>query len=167
MKSKDNTKSGLRIKTNNMGNEKKKFKDTKLGQWLGTNAPKVLDIAGDLLPDQGVLGVVKNIIQNDPDLEPAQKAEFARMAFELESADRASARQREVEVVKATGKVDWMMMVTGMVGLLSFLFTIYAVVYIESVRENELFIHLMGMIEGVVIGNIFACYYGASVKKDK
>jgi hypothetical protein len=53
-----------------------------------------------------------------------------------------------------------------MVGLLSFLFTIYAVVYIESVRENELFIHLMGMIEGVVIGNIFAYYYGASVKKD-
>ena len=89
------------------------------------------------------------------------------MAFELESADRASARQREVEVVKATGKVDWMMMVTGMVGLLSFMFTIYAVVYIESVRENELFIHLMGMIEGVVIGNIFAYYYGASVKKDK
>lgn len=146
---------------------KKKFKDTKLGQWLKTNAPKVLDVAGDLLPDQGVLGVVKNLIQNDPDLEPAQKAEFARMAFELESADRASARQREVEVVKATGKVDWMMMVTGMVGLLSFVFTIYAVVYIESVRENELFIHLMGMIEGVVIGNIFAYYYGASVKKDK
>jgi hypothetical protein len=146
---------------------KKKFKDTKLGQWLKTNAPKVLDVAGELLPDQGVLGVVKNLIQNDPDLDPSQKAEFARMAFELEASDRASARQREVEVVKATGKVDWMMMVTGMVGLLSFLFTIYAVVYIDSVRENELFIHLMGMIEGVVIGNIFAYYYGASVKKDK
>jgi hypothetical protein len=150
-----------------MEKNKKKFKDTKLGQWLKTNAPKVLDVAGELLPDKGVLGVVKNLIKNDPDLDPSQKAEFARMAFELESADRASARQREVEVVKATGKVDWMMMVTGMVGLLSFMFTIYAVVYIESVRENELFIHLMGMIEGVVIGNIFAYYYGASVKKNK
>ena len=145
---------------------KKKFKDTKLGGWLSTNAPKVLDVVGDLLPDQGALGVVKNLIQNDPDLEPSQKAEFSRMAFELESADRASARQREVEVVKATGKVDWMMVITGIVGLLSFMFTIYAVVYIESVKENELFIHLMGMIEGVVIGNIFAYYFGASVKKD-
>ena len=146
--------------------DRKKFKDTKLGGWLSTNAPKVLDAVGDLLPDQGALGVVKNLIQNDPDLEPSQKAEFARMAFELESADRASARQREVEVVKATGKIDWMMVITGMVGLLSFMFTIYAVVYIESVKENELFIHLMGMIEGVVIGNIFAYYFGASVKKD-
>jgi hypothetical protein len=146
--------------------DRKKFKDTKLGGWLSTNAPKVLDVVGDLLPDQGALGVVKNLIQNDPDLEPSQKAEFARMAFELESADRASARQREVEVVKATGKIDWMMVITGIVGLLSFMFTIYAVVYIESVKENELFIHLMGMIEGVVIGNIFAYYFGASVKKD-
>tara|TARA_R100001440_G_scaffold73760_1_gene98573 strand:+ start:548 stop:997 length:450 start_codon:yes stop_codon:yes gene_type:complete len=146
--------------------ERKKLKDTKVGQWLGKNAPKVLDAVGDLLPDQGALGVVKNLIQGDPDIEPSQKAEFARMAFELESADRASARNREIEVAKATGKQDWMMWVTGIVGLLSFMFTIYAVVYIDSVRENELFIHLMGMIEGVVIGNIFAYYYGASVKKD-
>lgn len=145
--------------------EKKKFKDTKLGGWLSDNAPKVLDVVGDLLPDQGALGVVKNLIQSDPDLEPSQKAEFERMAFELESADRASARQREVEVVKATGKQDWMMVITGIVGLLSFMFTIYAVVYIESVKENELFIHLMGMIEGVVIGNIFAYYFGASVRE--
>lgn len=147
--------------------ERKKLKDTKVGQWLGKNAPKVLDAVGDLLPDQGALGVVKNLIQGDPDLEPSQKAEFARMAFELESADRASARNREIEVAKATGRQDWMMWVTGLVGLLSFMFTIYAVVYIDSVRENELFIHLMGMIEGVVIGNIFAYYYGTSVKRDK
>ena len=85
----------------------------------------------------------------------------------MEAADRASARNREVELAKATGKSDWMMIITGIVGLTSFLFTIYAVVYIESVRENELFIHLMGMIEGVVIGNIFAYYYGASVKKNE
>jgi len=147
--------------------ERKKLKDTKVGQWLGKNAPKVLDAVGDLLPDQGALGVVKNLIQGDDNLDASQKAEFARMAFELESADRASARNREIEVAKATGKQDWMMWVTGVVGLLSFMFTIYAVVYIDSVRENELFIHLMGMIEGVVIGNIFAYYYGASVKKEK
>ena len=44
--------------------DRKKFKDTKLGGWLSTNAPKVLDAVGDLLPDQGALGVVKNLIQN-------------------------------------------------------------------------------------------------------
>ena len=144
-----------------------KIKDTKVGKWLKEKAPKVLNIVGDLLPDQGYLGVVKNLISSDPDVTPEQEAEFEQMAFELEAADRASARNREVELAKATGKTDWMMILTGVVGLFSFMFTIYAVVYIENVRENDLFIHLMGMIEGVVIGNIFAYYYGASVKKDK
>lgn len=146
---------------------KDKIKDTKVGKWLKEKAPKVLNIVGDLLPDQGYLGVVKNLISSDPDVTPEQEAEFEQMAFELEAADRASARNREVELAKATGKTDWMMILTGVVGLFSFMFTIYAVVYIENVRENELFIHLMGMIEGVVIGNIFAYYYGASVKKEK
>ena len=144
-----------------------KIKDTKVGKWLKEKAPKVLNIVGDLLPDQGYLGVVKNLISSDPDVSPEQEAEFEQMAFELEAADRASARNREVELAKATGKTDWMMILTGVVGLFSFMFTIYAVVYIENVRENDLFIHLMGMIEGVVIGNIFAYYYGASVKKEK
>jgi hypothetical protein len=145
----------------------KKIKDTKVGQWLKEKAPAVLNVVGDLLPDQGYLGVVKNLLSSDPDVTPEQEAEFEQMAFELEAADRASARNREIEIAKATGKTDWMMVITGIVGLVSFLFTIYAVVYIENVRENDLFIHLMGMIEGVVIGNIFAYYYGASVKKDK
>ena len=144
-----------------------KIKDTKIGKWLKEKAPKVLDVVGDLLPEGGYLGVVKNLISSDPDVSPEQEAEFDQIAFELEAADRASARNREIEIAKATGKTDWMMILTGVVGLFSFLFTIYAVVYIENVRENELFIHLMGMIEGVVIGNIFAYYYGASVKKDK
>jgi|TARA_R110000823_G_scaffold10648_3_gene37156 hypothetical protein len=145
----------------------KKIKDTKVGQWLKEKAPAVLNVVGDLLPDQGYLGIVKNLLSSDPDVTPEQEAEFEQMAFELEAADRASARNREIEIAKATGKTDWMMVITGIVGLVSFLFTIYAVVYIENVRENDLFIHLMGMIEGVVIGNIFAYYYGASVKKDK
>ena len=145
----------------------KKIKDTKVGQWLKEKAPAVLNVVGDLLPDQGYLGIVKNLLSSDPDVTPEQEAEFEQMAFELEAADRASARNREIEIAKATGKTDWMMILTGVVGLFSFMFTIYAVVYIENVRENDLFIHLMGMIEGVVIGNIFAYYYGASVKKDK
>ena len=145
----------------------KKIKDTKVGQWLKEKAPAVLNVVGDLLPDQGYLGIVKNLLSSDPDVTPEQEAEFEQMAFELEAADRASARNREIEIVKATGKTDWMMIITGIVGLASFLFTIYAVVYIDNVRENDLFIHLMGMIEGVVIGNIFAYYYGASVKKNR
>lgn len=49
----------------------KKIKDTKLGSWLKSKAPQVLDVVGDLLPDSGGLGVVKNLIDKDPEIDSA------------------------------------------------------------------------------------------------
>ena len=54
-------------------NDKKKIKDTNLGKWLREKAPNVLDTVGDLLPDQGALGIVKNLIDKQyPDLDPEE-----------------------------------------------------------------------------------------------
>mgnify|MGYP004452310761 FL=1 len=55
-----------------MSLEKNKIKDTKLGAWLKSKAPKVLDIMGDALPDKGALGVVKNLLDKEPDVDPAE-----------------------------------------------------------------------------------------------
>jgi hypothetical protein len=148
---------------------KKKFKDTKFGKFLGKIAPGILGIAGDLLPDAGVLGMIGNLIKNDPDISLEDKEianTFLQEMYALEVADRDSARRREVEIAK-TDKQDWMMLATGLTGLFSFIFMIYAVVYIPTVMDNDLFVHLMGMIEGVVISNIFAYYYGTSAENRK
>ena len=148
-------------------NEKKKFKDTKLGSLLSKVAPKILNVAGDFLPDAGVLSMVSKMIDEDPDISPEDKKmlqNHQKELYKIEVADRDSARNREIEVAK-TGKKDFMMTLTGVVGLLSFAFIIYAVVYVPSVTDNDLFVHLMGMVEGVVISNIFAYYYGTSSKK--
>ena len=48
--------------------DNKKIKDTGLGKWLKSKAPNVLNVVGDLLPDQGGLGIVKNLIEKDPDV---------------------------------------------------------------------------------------------------
>ena len=145
----------------------KKFKDTKLGKFLKDKAPNILNIVGNVLPDKGVLGIVKNLVDVEPNLTPEEKQQIHKQVtelYELEVADRDSARKREVEIAKAGGN-DWMMNVTGVVGLTCFVFIIYSVVYIPEVLDNELFIHLMGMVESVVVGNIFAFYYGTSSKK--
>ena len=139
----------------------KPFKETKVGKFLLEKLP---NLAGDILPDKGVLGIVKNLIDSDDSLPPEERKRLLKELYELEIADRDSARKREVEIKKAGGQ-DWMMFVTGIVGLLSFMFMIYAVVYIPSVSENDLFVHLMGMIEGVVVSNLFAYYYGTSTDK--
>ena len=75
--------------------EKKKFKDTKLGGLLKSIAPKILNVAGDLIPDAGVLTMVGKMIDNDPKISPEDKKilnkQHAEM-YKLEVADRDSAR---------------------------------------------------------------------------
>ena len=149
------------VELNTKSMSKKPFKETKVGKFLFDKIPS---LAGDILPDKGILGVVKNLIDSDDSMGQAEKDDLYKELYEMEVADRDSARKREVEVKKAGGQ-DWMMFITGIVGLASFIFTIYAVVYVPSVVENDLFVHLMGMIEGVVISNIFAYYYGTSADK--
>ena len=51
-----------------MSKQENKIKDTGLGKWLKSKAPNVLNVVGDLLPDSGGLGIVKNLIDKDPDV---------------------------------------------------------------------------------------------------
>lgn len=52
--------------------EQQKIKDTKLGEWLKEKAPRVLEVAGDMLPDRGMLGVVKNLLDKEPGISPEE-----------------------------------------------------------------------------------------------
>ena len=68
-----------------------KIKDTALGGWLKDKAPNILDTVGDLLPDQGALGVVKNLIDKQyPDLDPEEvRAKIdAEIAFQNNVTER-------------------------------------------------------------------------------
>jgi hypothetical protein len=151
-----------------MPEEKKKFRDTKVGRFLKEKAPSILDKVGDLLPDAGVLGVVKNLIDQEAKLSPADKAlahQQLKELYELEVRDRESARIREVEIAK-TGKFDFLFTLTGLIGLGVFVFIVYAIVYLDIPEKNkELFIHLIGIAEGVVL-SIFGYYFGSAVKKN-
>jgi len=71
--------------------EKNKIKDTALGGWLKQKAPGILDTVGDLLPDSGGLGVVKNLIDRQyPDLDPEEvRAKIdAEIAFQNNVTER-------------------------------------------------------------------------------
>ena len=85
-----------RLKNNNKMADKK-IKNTKLGAWLKSKAPNVLDTVGDLLPDQGALGIVKNLIDKDPDVNTDEgvamvdaEIEFQKNVTERWKADMGS-----------------------------------------------------------------------------
>jgi hypothetical protein len=55
-----------------MSKPKKKFKDTKVGKFL-LGKSGIIDVITNILPDQGVLGMVKNLIDKDQELTPQDK----------------------------------------------------------------------------------------------
>jgi hypothetical protein len=67
---------------------KKKFKETKVGQFL-LGKSGVLDSLADVLPDKGLLGVVKNLIDRDETLPPPDK----QMALKLLEQDIVEAQE--------------------------------------------------------------------------
>ena len=56
-----------------MSKGKKKLKDTAVGKFLLGAGSGILGGLGDILPDKGVSGVVKNLIKKDPALPPEDK----------------------------------------------------------------------------------------------
>lgn len=49
--------------------EQQKIKDTNLGKWMADKAPAVLGVVGELLPDKGALGIVKNLLHKEPEVK--------------------------------------------------------------------------------------------------
>jgi len=147
---------------------KERFRDTKVGKFLKVKAPKILEVVGDALPDKGLLGIVKNLIDGSEELTPEEKAmlhQHIKDIYGMEIQEKASAREREVEILKAGGS-DWLFNVTGIVGLVVFCFIVYAIVYLQVPNENkEIWIHLIGISEGVVL-SIFGYYFGSSIKRN-
>jgi hypothetical protein len=148
--------------------DKKKFSETKVGKFLKDKAPNILNTVGDVLPNNGVLGIVKNLISSSEELSPEDKniaLDHVKEMYALEVQDRESARNREIEITKIH-KFDFLFYLTGIIGLGVFCFIVYAIVYLTIPEANkEIWIHLIGISEGVVL-SIFGYYFGSSIKRN-
>lgn len=151
-----------------MAKDKKKFRDTKVGGFLADNAPNILEGVGDLVPGGGLLDVVADMIRGSS-MTDEQKAEAERLlqeTYKLEVDDRSSARQRQVDMAEADNE-DLMFNVAGFVGLACFLFLAISVVFVDIPSDNkEVWIHMIGIIEGVVV-SIFAYFFGSAARRNK
>ena len=57
----------------------KKFKDTKVGKFLLNNGSGIVNTLGDALPSNGVLGLVKGLIDKDESLPPEDKEKALKL----------------------------------------------------------------------------------------
>ena len=75
--------------------ENKKFNETKIGAFLASKAPKVLSALGDVLPNQGTLGVVKNLITSDTKIKAVDKEQALKLIEQdLQELKEVSSRWR-------------------------------------------------------------------------
>ena len=71
----------------------KKFKDTKVGKFLLNNGSGIVNTLGDVLPSNGVLGIVKGLIDKDKSL-PLEDKEKALKLLEIDIIDMQEVTKR-------------------------------------------------------------------------
>jgi len=140
---------------------KKKLKDTKLGEWFRNKAPKAFEVIGDVIPGGDALKAIGALI--DASTESEEEKEKARlMLAEFANADRANARNREIEITKTLNKRDWMQ---SFVGIAAMVIGITMVIWAKSgVEDKEIFFHILGFAEGTLVGQVVNYYFGSSQK---
>lgn len=150
----------------------KPLRETKLGQWLKANSPKVLDVVGNVLPDKGVLGIIKNMISSDPGLTPEQKTEslaaiheFEKEIFAMELADAVNARDLQKAALSQNDvfskrfiyyfSIFWSLFAAGY---------LIGITFIEIPKENVRVVDtVLGFLLGTAIAAMFSYFYGSSL----
>jgi hypothetical protein len=77
-----------------MNKDRKKFRDTKVGEWLGNNAPDILESVGDAVPGAGLLSVIGDALKGRPDISAEQELEFLRLATEQRTSENEAVSSR-------------------------------------------------------------------------
>lgn len=139
-----------------------KIKDTKLGEWLKEKAPSVLETVGDLLPNQGALGVVKNLLDKDPSVDPVEaKAKVdAEIAFQNNVTERwKSDMGSDVKLAKVIRPVMLIVLTVIFLGLV-----IFDSIDNQPFNVKESYVSLLEILMLTVFGAYFA---GRTVEKTK
>ena len=109
--------------------DKRRLRDTKVGAWLTTKAPAILDAVGDVLPDSGVLGVVKNLVDNEPHLTTEDRLELERLvAYERAAVEAELAKRWEAD----TNSESWLSKNTRPLIVLSLVGVLFVFIVLDS-----------------------------------
>jgi hypothetical protein len=109
---------------------KKKFKDTKVGQFLSKIAPSILGTVGGVIPNAGLLGLVKNLITKESDIiiSPQDK-ETALMLLEQDMIELKEVSKRWESDMKSD---SWLSKNTRPLSLIFLTIMTIALIWVDS-----------------------------------
>ncbi len=137
---------------------KKKFNETKVGAFLSKAAPGILDLAGDILPDAGVFGLVKNLIQKDPVL-PAEDKEKALKLLEQDMVEMKETTKRWESDMKSD---SWLSKNTRPMCLIFLSIMTIAFIWVDSHHEISFTVEQewIGLLKTLVT-TVYVAYFGS------
>jgi len=139
-----------------MPKQKKKFKETKLGLFLKTKAPKILNSVGEFLPDQGGLGIVKNLITGDTSMGPEDK-EMALKLLDQEIAEMNNISNRWASDMKSD---SWLSKNTRPLTLIYLTFAMTILMILDSTVVLEINGGWVSLLEALLI-TVYVAYFGS------
>lgn len=137
---------------------KKKFNETKVGEFLKNKAPQLLDILGGILPDSGGLGVVKNLISKDKSI-PVKDKETALKLLEQDMVEMQEVTKRWDSDMKSD---SWLSKNTRPLSLVFLTVMAVALIWVDSV-ENTPFTVSAGWVNllQTLLTTVYIAYFGS------
>tara|TARA_R100000329_G_C7562259_1_gene198901 strand:- start:227 stop:670 length:444 start_codon:yes stop_codon:yes gene_type:complete len=146
---------------------KKKFRETKVGKFLSEKAPDILNVAGELLPDAGLLGAVSKMI-DESKLTPEDKAQAHAQLVELynlEVEDRKSARL----MYSSDSTVQKILATVFTIAYFALSFIMFKYFVEEDIDLGEFEISFISTIFGAMsakVNTVVDFFFGGSAKKE-
>ena len=146
---------------------KKKFRETKVGKFLSEKAPDILNVAGELLPDAGLLGAVSKMI-DESKLTPEDKAQAHAQLVELynlEVEDRKSARL----MYSSDSTVQKILATVFTIAYFALSFIMFKYFVEEDINLGEFEISFISTIFGAMsakVNTVVDFFFGGSAKKE-
>ncbi len=141
-----------------MGKFKEKNGKTRVGAFLQDYAPHILDVVGEVLPSNGALGIVKNLIEKDDKIPAHQKVQALEM-LKIDLENVKSARDMQKAALQQNDKfakrfVYYLAAFWSVVGSIYFFMVTFWDVHNEKMADIILGF-LLGSIVGVMINFFF------------
>lgn len=150
-----------------MGKYKEEHGKTRVGNFLKNTAPHILDIIGDVLPDTGALGIVKNLIDKDDTLSPQQKAEAINLLkIDLENTKDARDLQKvalQQNDIFSKRFVYYLATFWSVIGATYLFMATFTTVVNPKMADT-----VLGFLLGTIVATIINFFFGSSQgSKDK
>ena len=136
--------------------KKKKFKETKVGIFLKEKAPTILNTVGEFLPDQGGIGIVKNLISGDSTINAKDK-ETALKLLDQDIAEMNNISNRWNSDMKSD---SWLSKNTRPMTLIYLTLSMTIFIVLDSTVILEINTGWVSLLEALLI-TVYVAYFGS------